>query len=552
MKKTLISFSFLIVFIVALAATYTTTQNGGWSTNSTWSGNAVPPNWANHTVNLNHNITSMPGTIAGFTAINLNAGKSMTRAGNLTLQQVMMNVNDGDITVNGDLTLSDTDLRIISGSLTVTGTLTINYSSTVTFDAGTTITVGALSISNNDDAILNNSGLMTVDGNVSQGGIINNLSGGTLQINGNHTLAGATSSIMTNSGTLNVTGDVSLPGSSKYYTHPGGVTIVDGNVAVAGNQNLVVGTNVAPPPYADMAIKGNLTSTSSGDVKIDQNGRFALFGDFSSSGGGVLFTVENGGQTYVHGNMTMTGGGGNQIINNNTTDPYGLYVNGTITNSNGGSSIDSNLGSQTTMRDTNVPFYNWVASLPDSPLTALLPITILYFEVAKISSNGIALKWATSMEKNFDHFLLERSGDGIHYETVARIEGKGESNVIIKYGVTDHSPNTGKNYYRLKNIDLDNTYEYSKLIMVEWKEVAEDFTVYPNPVVAKSFMVQSNQDFENPVKMELISSTGKTICQTELTPMNTVIDLPENIDPGMYILKLNAAYEQKTIRIVVK
>jgi hypothetical protein len=176
----------------------------------------------------------------------------------------------------------------------------------------------------------------------------------------------------------------------------------------------------------------------------------------------------------------------------------------------------------------------------------------LYFEVGDVSANGITLKWATSLEKNFDRFLLERSKDGINYETVAEIKGKGGSNVITKYGATDYSPKPGKNYYRLRNIDLDDTYEYSKLIMAEWKGAANDFTVYPNPVTAKSFTLQSNQDFENPMTIDLVSSTGRIIYQTEVTAMNMLVDLPENIDPGMYILKLNSAHEQKTIRIAVK
>jgi hypothetical protein len=82
-------------------------------------------------------------------------------------------------------------------------------------------------------------------------------------------MAGANSAVITNAGDLHVTGNVTIPSSAKVLTQPGGFSLVDGNVTVSSNENLVVGTNAAAPPspYADMAIKGNLISSSSGDVK---------------------------------------------------------------------------------------------------------------------------------------------------------------------------------------------------------------------------------------------------------------------------------------------
>ena len=109
--------------------------------------------------------------------------------------------------------------------------------------------------------------------------------------------------------------------------------IVEGSVTVVSSTYLTIGTAVAPPPYADMIIYQNLVQQSSGDVTINRNGRLAVFGNITDSGGGGTFIqVNNGGQAYVHGNITYSGGG-SSIQNNNTTSPYGLYVNGTATSS---------------------------------------------------------------------------------------------------------------------------------------------------------------------------------------------------------------------------
>ena len=182
---------FLLLFVThtLYAATYNTTTTGGnWAATGTWVGGSVPANWASHTVNINGNVslTSSTTSINGFSSILLASGKSFTSgtsstSNSLTLTQNIFN-SAGTIVIYGDLTLNDTDLNLTAGSLVVTGSLNINYSSTVTIQPGVNVTVGTLNISNNSDAILNNSGTITVSNDVSQGGVLNNLSTGTMTV----------------------------------------------------------------------------------------------------------------------------------------------------------------------------------------------------------------------------------------------------------------------------------------------------------------------------------------------------------------------------------
>src|SRR4051812_27862818 len=89
-------------------------------------------------------------------------------------------------------------------------------------------------------------------------------------------------------------------------------------------------------------------------------------------------------------------------------------------------------------------------------------VELISFKAEKASENVI-LNWSTASEKNNDYFVVERSTDGIHFEPIGTVKGNGTSNQINYYTFEDHSFNSGILYYRLKQVDLDNKYEYSKI-----------------------------------------------------------------------------------------
>jgi hypothetical protein len=536
-------------------ATFTSTTTGGnWATGGTWTGGSTPANWANNTAVLNGNIslTSTTTAINGFTSITLNNGKSFTSgtssiANDLTLQNVTFNVVSGSMTVYGNLALSSTALTITSGNLIVTGTLDINSGSTLTVASGGTVTAASFNTSNNSDAILTNNGNVTINGNVSHGGVITNNSTGTMQINGNLVSTGSGSSLYTNNGILNVTGSMTLPNSGKLQNNPGGQILVANSVTVSSNQNLINGTNVSPPLYADLVIEKNLIQSSSGDVLLQKNSRTAVYGNVTDSGGGgTLLTVSNGGQVYINGNIVYTGGG-DIITNSNTTNPWGLYVNGTTTNSGGGSTTTVNKASKAVMQSTNAPFYNWVASLVDSPL----PIKLLYFKVEETSASGIALTWATATEENFDRFIVERSQDGKTFESITEIKGAGNSKKVLTYGYKDENPSNGKNYYRLKELDLDEKFEYSNVLSADFQGT-NSVTLYPNPSNGEFINYSTNFSPQSDDEITVIDLSGAEVIRQRVDEGTGRIEFNFPLKAGAYIVKYTSSNFNSKQRLIVK
>ena len=89
-----------------------------------------------------------------------------------------------------------------------------------------------------------------------------------------------------------------------------------------------------------------------------------------------------------------------------------------------------------------------------------LPIELLSFE-AICNNNSVNLLWSTASEKNNDYFTIERSSDGITFQTVLTVKGAGNSNQVINYSAIDEKPIDGIAYYRLKQTDYDGKFEYS-------------------------------------------------------------------------------------------
>ncbi|HEX5001829.1 MAG TPA: T9SS type A sorting domain-containing protein [Bacteroidia bacterium] len=111
---------------------------------------------------------------------------------------------------------------------------------------------------------------------------------------------------------------------------------------------------------------------------------------------------------------------------------------------------------------------------------APLPINLLNFTANEGSKNAVNLFWITATETNNKQFEVQRSSDGIHFETIHTLPGAGNSHVAVEYRYTDHVPSTGTFYYRLLQTDFDGQQSVSEIIAVNISFI-NDISVQPNP-----------------------------------------------------------------------
>ena len=128
-------------------------------------------------------------------------------------------------------------------------------------------------------------------------------------------------------------------------------------------------------------------------------------------------------------------------------------------------------------------FYNGFGKIkPENIITNPLPVELNSFTV-KVIGKSILLKWQTSTEiNNFGFEIHKQAKDGA-WESIGFINGNGNSNSPKDYSFIDKYPNaSGDINYRLKQIDNDGRFEYSKIISVNFSVNSfELFQNYPNP-----------------------------------------------------------------------
>lgn len=110
------------------------------------------------------------------------------------------------------------------------------------------------------------------------------------------------------------------------------------------------------------------------------------------------------------------------------------------------------------------------------------PLQLLSFTALPKGSNIAELKWQTTNEVNTAKFIVERSTNNKDFRSVGLLAAAGNSAIDKFYQYTDEGGLNGINYYRLKMIDKDGDFSYSKVIEVKLGYLPYNIRLYPNPV----------------------------------------------------------------------
>ncbi|MFZ4542535.1 MAG: M12 family metallo-peptidase [Saprospiraceae bacterium] len=182
-----------------------------------------------------------------------------------------------------------------------------------------------------------------------------------------------------------------------------------------------------------------------------------------------------------------------------------------------------------------------------------LPLELLSF-YANFKDKTVNIEWQTYNEYNNKGFDLERSYDGLHFDKLFFIEGKGTTNYKYRYSVTDQSINCAANqvYYRLKQMDKDGRHEYSKIIAVPISCAKSQLEVFPNPA-HDHLQLHISSKLKESAAVILYDFQGKEVWQETNILADAVfkIDISQ-LPTGIYWIKLLQNNEQVAIKKVIK
>jgi hypothetical protein len=192
-----------------------------------------------------------------------------------------------------------------------------------------------------------------------------------------------------------------------------------------------------------------------------------------------------------------------------------------------------------------------------------LPVTLLSFTAkkkeGKEKSPDVIAEWATTSEVNFSHFEIEvaKGNDAFklgQFTKLGEILADGTEKSGQQYSFTDNE--NGKSdirYYRLKMIDLDQTFQYSGAVSVVM-DTKIAFQVYPNPS-NDIFNIVYQANSGEYVQVNVIDLAGRYTSKNNLLADGSVqkfqVDLGSSqFSPGLYLVEIIAGKKKEIFRVV--
>jgi subtilase family serine protease len=166
-----------------------------------------------------------------------------------------------------------------------------------------------------------------------------------------------------------------------------------------------------------------------------------------------------------------------------------------------------------------------------SGTTVLIPLRFIEF-TAVPNGKDVLLKWITEAEQNTSHFDVEFSTDGAGFTAIGKVNSANTGGQH-RYEFTHQSPIGNTLYYRIRQVDLDGRYTYSKVVRVN-VVTATNITLSPNP--ARNFIQLHNVDRNELREIRIVGMDGKLI-QMNSNNSQMLIDI-QQLKNGYYVLQV--------------
>jgi|GEM_PF-4317450 len=509
---------------VLASGSWSGATSSDWGTASNWCGSTIPTSTTN--VVIPSGVPNFPNVGAGTTAtvanLTINSGASVTLSG---ASNAILEIY-GNLTNNGTFTANTSSVTRLIGTTqaTISG-------SPVTFASLTINKTGVTSPQVTVNSFLTASGTLTLTA-------------------GRVDLSGFAFTLGTNTGN---TGSISGSAATFYN----GDFVRWFNSGSLSGALFPLGTSTRLRPFS-LTTSSNITT--GGTIRVGHTGALTTTAISLTDGASTVQVRQNSywrvsSSGVVGGTFTIDAGGTGFDNISNTSHLRLIKFNGTtnsVVGTAGANSGTVSPGSNVTVQRTGVTlanlagdFYMGSIDIINSPL----PVELAYFRGALVD-RGVELDWATFSQTGFDYFQIERLTTGREFEVIGVVDGSAETRTKILYNFIDANPQVGRNYYRLKAIDLDGSFDYSDVIVIRY-DGAKELTLYPNPASGDEVMFRSNFEVTPSDVVVIFDNVGK-LAAYGTVDTEGVIRFSRVLAPGAYLVKYAGQSYSTVKRLIVR
>jgi len=534
---------------------------------------------------LNNNFTQSGGTIwetansgatygYGNVYFNKSGTQTFTKTAGTISNVINFTVNNGSIldmgtstlTGGGTFTLSSGGGLMIgdangitssgaSGNVQVTGTRSYSTGADYTYEGATTQVTGNGLPSTVHNFTMNNSSGLTLTNSVIVSNVLT-LTSGAVTTSANTLTLGTSTSVL---GTLSRTSGHVI-GNLKRW------------IAAAATNNILFPLGADGINYNGANYSFTTAPTAGGSITMSYlKANPGLTGLPLTDGGVIVTSVSYGYWTAAAGNGLTGGTFSLDLYGDGITGITDYTVLRILNRTNSGSSwaVTGTHSAGTGTNTTPVSHRTGMTTASSFGHFAIgaassggsLPIKLMYFR-AKLNGDHVNLDWATAAEINNNFFTIERSQDGITFETLLTRPGAGNSTTTLYYNAVDDAPlGEGYSYYRLKQTDYDGHYSYSNIESInngrsDKANLAPEIkieSVAPNPFT-ESFKLNFILKAAAIIDLQIFDLSGQIIYATKVQTIdgfNTFEFRDDiNLKKGIYFLNLSYADQRVTQKIV--
>jgi hypothetical protein len=538
----MLSLLFFLAPIASNAVSYNFIGSGNWSNGLNWAGGTAPGPiiFSSDDITIEGDCV-LDVDITSSAPFTINSGESFTIPDGSTLTMTGDYTNNGATLIeeNGEFIVGLAgEISFLSGTFTVNGLLTNSGLLQVN-------TSRNLVISNTGNLDFENGGTSDILGTVTNGGEIN-INGGSFSINAtmnnNSSITIGLDGFLTiaSGGQLNNNNTASINNSGGIVLTTSGSNITNFGSGSISNSGTISGVGSINGP--------NISNVSMGEISPGLSPGCLTLGSLTTSG---TVTIEVDGLTpcsehdQIQSSNNLNLGGNLDVTINYTPDPGDQIV-----------IIDASSITGTFSTNNLDPDWSIAYNAPNPGEVSLnfmvLPVELSSFTVEESPRNRSLLTWTTETELDNKGFEVEHSLDGLDWNTLGFVEGKGRSVQTQHYEFQDRNPEDGTNYYRLKQVDFDGKTDYSSIRTLDFGNIrTNDLKVFPNPVDRREFTISLPEFEQETGVIRVFDLKGNLKLRKEFSGITTNIKT-ENMNPGMYMIEVKIGGERFSDKIIVK